>query len=267
MRLIKLSNTIFTLGLSHTALCVYSYLCSINGKAMADGMAAVKVKQATIAAACGIKSVQTVAKAFRELENKQLVDKTIRTVREDRTLSTNLYFIKKQSVSDRFFFVCPKTAFSGDLCPRQLVVYLFLCKAHSVRLGRSWNSYNDMAKQIGMKRETVIATIGELCSKHLVYKQRRFSKENNRVHIDNLYFIVQRQQRTIKKKKPCTQHGFFRLLTAAVGSTVKRITASVYHNPNRLSSLFSGRGSPEIESRILDPNISSFKERKVFVIP
>lgn len=267
MRLIKLSNQIFTLGLSHNALCIYSYLCSFSRKVMADGSAAVKVKQTTIAAACGIKSVQTVAKALRELETKQLVNRTIRTIREDRKLSTNLYFIKKQSVSNCFFFVCPKMAFSGNLCPRQLVAYLFLCKAHSVRLGRSWNSYNDMAKQIGMKRETVIATINELCCMHLIYKQCRFSKMNSRLHIDNLYFIVQRQQGRIKKKKPCTQHGFSRWLTEAVRSTVKRITASVYHNTEKLSSFFSGRGSPENESLILDPNITSVKKRKIHVIP
>ena len=70
MRRIQLSNRIFDLGLSNAALCVYSYLCSLQGNRMSNGKTSVKVKQKTIAAACGIGSVQTVAKALAELKTK-----------------------------------------------------------------------------------------------------------------------------------------------------------------------------------------------------
>lgn len=260
MHRIKLSNQIFSIGLSNTALCIYAYLCSLNSKTMMNGEDAVKVKQATIAAACGIRSVQTVAKGLQELMQKELVGKPIRTIREDRSLSTNIYCVKKQPVSDCFFFVCPKQAFSGTLCPRQLVVYLFLCKAHSMRLGRSWNSYNDMSRQLGMKRETVIATVQELCDRKMIYKQRRFSRGNKNVYVDNLYFIVQRMYGTIKKKKPLWERGFFGVLTEDVKSVKHSTTNSVYHTLRVLSSPFFGRGSPENEILIIDTN-NSFLQR------
>lgn len=258
MRRIQLSNRIFDLGLSNAALCVYSYLCSLQGNRMRNGKTSVKVKQKTIAAACGIRSVQTVAKALAELMIGSLIEQSIRTVRSDRMLSTNIYIIKKLPVNDSFFFVNTDLAFSGQLCPRQLVVYLFLCKAHSVPLGHSWNSYNDMAKQIGMKRETVIATVQELVSMKLVYKQLRRSKENNRVFVDNHYFIVRRELGTIKKKELRFQLNSLLQITENCNYPV----STVYHICRPLSSPFCSRGSPQNEIRMLDPKISSFRKRK-----
>ena len=66
MHRIQISNQIFDQGLSVAAISVYAYLCSIKGN-VCNGFTHVKVKQKTIAAACGIASVQTVAKAIREL--------------------------------------------------------------------------------------------------------------------------------------------------------------------------------------------------------
>lgn len=261
MRRIKLSNQIFTLGLSNAAISVYAYLCSIKGK-VCNEMTSIKVKQKTIAAACGIASVQTVAKALRELTEHQLITQSIRTVRSDRTLSTNIYIMKKLPVSDSFFFVCTEIAFSGQLCPRQLAVYLFLCKAQSNRYGCSWNSYNDMAAQLRMKRETVIATIRELCALQLVVKQRQHSRENSRVFVDNRYFLVQFEKGTIKKKKPVWETDFFKGFTK--GS--KHFVNLVYHKLRVLSSPFLARGSPQNVIRILDPKLYSSRKRKNKVI-
>ena len=266
MSLFKLSNQIFTLGLSNAALSVYSYLCSIKGKDMPNGKTHIKVKQKTIAAACGIASIQTVAKALRELTEQQLIDQSIRTVRSDRKLSTNIYVIKKLPTTDGFFFVSPDMAFSGQLVPRQLVVYLFLCKAHSKRFGCSWNSYNDMAAQIHMKRETVIATIQELCAMQLICKQRQRSQTNSRVFVDNRYFIVQRETGTIKKKKPVSQTDFSSWLTECSSAYVNTYPFTVYHEWSILSSLIYARGSPQNVIRILNPNIYSSRKRKNKVI-
>lgn len=266
MHRIQISNQIFDQGLSAAAICVYAYLSSIKGS-VCNGITHVKVKQKTIAAACGISSVQTVAKAIRELTAKQIITQSIRTVRCDRSLSTNIYMFKKLPTKDSFFFVSPDMAFSGQLVPRQLVVYLFLCKAHSTKYGCSWNSYNDMAAQIHMKRETVIATIQELCEMQLIVKQRRHSRENNRVYVDNRYFIVQRATGTIKKKKPVWCPDFFTWITGCVAAFVNLNPISVYHERRALSSLFYLlRGSPQFESHILNPNIFSSRKRKNKVI-
>ncbi len=266
MHRIQISNKIFDQGLSVAAISVYAYLCSIKGN-VCNGFTHVKVKQKTIAAACGIASVQTVAKAIRELTEKQIIMQSIRTVRCDRSLSTNIYVFKKLPTTDGFFFVSPDMAFSGQLVPRQLVVYLFLCKAHSTKHGYSWNSYNDMAAQIRMKRETVIATIQELCEMHLIAKQLMRSRENNRVFVDNRYFIVQRETGTIKKKKPVWETDFFTWVTGCMVALVNPKPILVYHGWRTLSSPFYLlRGSPQIVTRILNPNVFSSRKRKNKVI-
>jgi DNA-binding Lrp family transcriptional regulator len=78
----------------------------------------------------------------------------------------------------------------GRLKPRQMLVYLFLCKSFSTVLQDCWNSYNDIAAQIGMKRETVVQTVRELVGLGLIVRMQRKSKENRRVYADNHYSIV-----------------------------------------------------------------------------
>ena len=88
----------------------------------------------------------------------------------------------------------------GRLVPRQMLVYLFLCKAYSTKLGDSWNSYNDISAQTGMKRETVIQTVNELVEKRLIVRCRRKPKENKRVFVDNHYQIIFFVRGSIRKK-------------------------------------------------------------------
>lgn len=59
-----------------------------------------------------------------------------------------------------------------------------------MQLWDSWNSYNDIAEQTGMKRETIIETIAELEKMKLLRKSRRKSKDNKRVFVDNHYFLI-----------------------------------------------------------------------------
>ena len=88
----------------------------------------------------------------------------------------------------------------GQLVPRQIMIYLFLCKAHSVQLKESWNSYNDIAAKTGMKRETVIETVEELEQLKYIIRSKRKSKENRRVYVDNHYFLITYVKGKIHKK-------------------------------------------------------------------
>ncbi|MDY3215345.1 MAG: hypothetical protein SOW77_08760, partial [Ruminococcus sp.] len=170
---IKLSNKIFELGLTSKELSIYAYLCSLpNDYPMLSGTA-VKVKQSTIAQKCGIKSVQTVAKVINSLAEEGLVIPLKRSVKDNGYKGTYIYEVKKLPVNDSFFFV--ERRVFGKLVPRQLTVYLFLCKSFSIRLMDSWNSYNDIAEQTGMKRETVVKTVSELEDMKLIVKSKRKS--------------------------------------------------------------------------------------------
>ena len=198
MRNIKLSNKIFDFGLNPKEMSIYAYLCSLPSEnPMFDGNA-VKVKQATIAQKCGIKAVQTVAKIIDSLAAKGLVIPIKRSVKANGYKGTYIYEIKKLPTNDSFFFMDRRVF--GQLVPRQMMIYLFICKSYSLQLKDSWNSYNDISAQTGMKRETIIETISELEQLQLIRKSRRKARENKRVYVDNHYFLILYVRGKIKKQ-------------------------------------------------------------------
>lgn len=75
-------------------------------------------------------------------------------------------------------------------------------KSFSTVLHDCWNSYNDIAVQIGMKRESVVQIIGELVNIGLVVRMRRRSRENRRVYVDNHYAIVRFETGHIRGRMP-----------------------------------------------------------------
>lgn len=198
MNKIKLSNDIFQLGLTAKELSVYVYLCSLpSDYPMFDGTA-VKVKQATIAQKCCIKAVQTVSKIIDSLAVKGLVTPVKRSIKRNGYKGTYIYEIKKLPTTDSFFFVERKVF--GNLNPRQMMIYLFICKSFDYRLNNCWNSFNDIAAQTGMKRETIIQTIAELEEMKYIRRSKRKSRDNRRVYVDNHYFLIMYVTGKIKKK-------------------------------------------------------------------
>ena len=163
-----------------------------------DGRTTISVKQTTIAQKCGIKAVQTVSKVITLLAKKGLVEHLKRHTKRNGYKGTYVYTVKKLPTNDSFFFV-DRSVF-GQLVPRQMMIYLFLCKSHSIKLNESWNSYNDIADQTGMKRETIIETIAELESLKLIRRSKRKSKENRRVYVDNHYILIFYVKGRIRKK-------------------------------------------------------------------
>ena len=187
--LFRLSNHIFDLGLDAQELSVYAYLCSLPASGFTlQGAAVISVKQRTIAANCGIKSPVTIAKAIDRLREKGLVDYLERNKKANGHHGTYCYAVTKQQ-TDTGFFTVDRHIF-GMLIPRQMLVYLFLCKSFSTVLHDCWNSYNDIAAQIGMKRETVVQTVRELVGLGLIVRMQRKSRVNRRAYVDNHYSIV-----------------------------------------------------------------------------
>ena len=201
MSLFRLSNHIFELGLDAQELSVYAYLCSlpVSGSTL-QGAAVISVKQRTIAANCGIKSPVTVAKIIDRLREKGLVDYLERQYKANGHRGTYWYAVTKHP-TDNGFFMVDRHIF-GMLVPRQMLVYLFLCKSFSTVLHDCWNSYNDIAAQIDIKREAVVKTIRELVGLGLIVRMQRKSKENRRVYVDNHYSIVRFEVGHIRARMP-----------------------------------------------------------------
>lgn len=244
----KLSNKIFELGLDAQELSVYAYLCSIHsGQQTITGENVVCVKRSTIAQNCGIRSVQTVARILSRLVDKELTEPLRRSVKANRHKGTYSYAVKQFPLDGEFFFM--DRHIFGRLVPRQMMIYLFLCKAYSTELNDSWNSYNDIAAQTGIKRETVIRTVNELADMKLIVRCRRKSKENKRVFVDNHYQIISFIRGRIRKKakKMVRLHSQYN----RTNGQLHRLPFNRIHY-NTLSAkcqdisrnFFSGRGSP-----------------------
>jgi len=201
MSIFRLNNSIFALGLDAQELSVYAYLCSLPASGFTlQGAAVISVKQRTIAANCGIKSPVTISKTIDRLREKGLVDYLERNKKANGHHGTYCYAVTKQQTGTSFFMV-DRHVF-GMLVPRQMLVYLFLCKSFSTVLYDCWNSYNDIAEQIGMKRETVVQTVRELVGLGLIVRIQRRSKENRHVYVDNHYSIVRFEVGHIRVKLP-----------------------------------------------------------------
>jgi len=250
MNVFKMSNSVFELGLDAQEMAVYAYLCSIQSKQSTLLGDTVKVKQATIGLKCGIKAVQTVAKIITRLCEQGLVEVSERSVKQNNHKGTYIYFVWKQPTTDCFFFVYRQVF--GRLNPRQLMVYLFISKSFSTTLRDCWNSYNDIARQVNMKRETVIQTVNELVEMHLIIRIQRKSKENNRVYVDNHYQLVGFIRGKIKKVQPQVFHPssciFLRLNQAQnkyiINTILSHLSANVKGFIEENYNIFFGRGSP-----------------------
>ncbi len=178
---IKISNKIFSLGLTLKELAIYTYLSSIH----ADSK---KVSMHRIAAACGFKTTEAVSRNIFSLLRKGMIISITSTVKADNMCGSNMYVLKELSLDNGFFFF-PRKLFKMGLSYKELAVLLFQYKAYSPERGISWNSYNDMARTLKMKRSDVIMIINQLVQKELLRKRLFRSQSNRNVFTDNHYTV------------------------------------------------------------------------------
>lgn len=241
----KLSNNIFKSGLSANEMAVYAYMCSLPTETPTFNGSAIKVKQSTIAQKCGIKAVQTVSKIISRLAEKGFIEPLKRSIKANKHKGTYTYIINKMPTSKDFFFV--DRYIFGRLVPRQIMIYLFICKCYSPVLNDCWNSYNDISEQTGIKRETIIQTINELSEMKFIVRNKRKSKENKRVFVDNHYQLVFYVKGTFRGKKTVRLHSH----TNRTKDLKKSIKKQHYNSTilskcqDFLQNFFSCRGSPQ----------------------
>ena len=245
MSLFKLSNQIFRQGLNVRELCVYAYLCSIHTTEQTlEQQGIVHVKQSTIGENCGIGSVQTVKKIMDRLIEKGLVTQLQRSVKRGGYKGTYYYGIKHLPLTDGYFFVERKAL--RQLTPRQMFVYLFICKSWDAKRNDCWNSFQDIAEQTGMKRETMIRTINELRQMHCIVRLHRRSEDNRHVYADNHYQVVQYVTGRIRgKRKERLYRKYNRSSVSILGCSL--ITNNQYTTESRksqdlLQNICSARG-------------------------
>ena len=126
----------------------------------------VKVKQTTIAEACGI-SVESVARATKRLITSGVIISRERCVKANRHLSTYTYTLAE--IGSRFFRVDRKAA--KRLTAKELRCYCAFCKCKQNSSKMFFHSYSDLAKMLGMKRSELMAIVDKLISLKVIHKR------------------------------------------------------------------------------------------------
>jgi predicted transcriptional regulator len=147
-----------------------------------------------------------------------------------------------------YFFVDRKI-FKHKLTSAQFRMYLFFCKAANPSNKRCWNSFNDIANALGIKRTVVVKTVKELISMKLIRKYR--IKKSDGSFSDNHYKVIPLQYtyKFRKRKRPCRsllRQGLnicYKLAYASSLTSVKQTVAFVKRK-SRKNLFFVTRGSP-----------------------
>ncbi len=210
---IKLNNSILDCGLTvnelKVAVCLYA--AAFNG--------IVQIKQVTIAEKCGFKQEKTVANIICRLQRKGIIERVVRPYKRNGNLGTYIYKLKKV-VSRGYFKV--KRYILNKLSAVQLRMYLFICRAVTKK-NEMWNSYNDIAKALGIGRNKAVATIKELVQMGVVRLFKVLKKDGS--YSDNHYSLSdeykQFEQPAEKEDKkiselPATKFGYIYRYTISV---------------------------------------------------
>ena len=181
----KLPNDIFEKNLSATEIRVLAAIYSLKSRSICFGVKHIKIKQSVIAKICGLSSSRTVSQAINKLCLYGYIKEIRRYYSDTKKLGTFVYIIPV--IKANYFFVS-RRIFNYNLTSSQLRMYLFFCKAAVSSSRRSWNSYNDIANALNLRRSSVIQTVQELVQMRLIKKYRIRKKDGS--FSDNHYEVV-----------------------------------------------------------------------------
>ncbi len=185
-----LPNDLLKADLSHNEFIVLAYLYSLHSNIKSgNGNKFIRVRQRTIADACGIKTTQTISRVTQALKQKGYISAIISSYRADRLIGTYSYILNTSAINKERYTLINRSVFCLGLNAKQLKVYLFIISCMNDRLGYCWESYNDIADGIKISRSEAISIIIELTVKKLIRKMRKLRYDNSKVYSDNAYSL------------------------------------------------------------------------------
>ena len=168
-----LPNAIWEYDLKPTEFVILSYLCCFHSHRRNDG----KVSAETVAKAVHM-TTGTVKKYLSRLVSMKLI--------------TDGFSPALQLTDDRMFFTLPNEIFLLNLTSSAFMVYAYLLLLEDRRTHTCHPSYNTIANQTGMARNTVIKSIGVLLDAKLIVKEHSqyFDQHGMKWKGNNLYTIL-----------------------------------------------------------------------------
>lgn len=187
-----ISNSVITAReLTHNEFAVYTYLLSIYSNIRSRaGHEYKRVRQQTIAAHCGIKSTQTVSRIIESLMRKGYITHIIAAYRKDNRKGTYTYVLnpEKNKVKSDYTRI-DRNVFNKKLSTSELRLYILIIKSIDSKLGYCFKSFNDLADELNIKRDTAMKIVSNLVNLHIVRKQRKMRYDNRKVYADNSYSL------------------------------------------------------------------------------
>ena len=187
-----ISNSVITASeLTHNEFAVYTYLLSIYSNIRSRaGHEYKRVRQQTIAAHCGIKSTQTVSRIIESLMKKGYITHILAAYRKDNRKGTYTYVLnpEKNKVKSDYTRI-DRNVFNKKLSASELRLYILIMKSIDSKLGYCFKSFNDLADELNIKRDTAMKIVSNLVNLHLVRKQRKMRYDNRKVYADNSYSL------------------------------------------------------------------------------
>ena len=187
-----ISNSVITASeLTNNEFAVYTYLLSIYSNIRSRaGHEYKRVRQQTIAAHCGIKSTQTVSRIMESLMRKGYITHILAAYRKDNRKGTYTYVLipEKNKVKSDYTRI-DRNVFNKKLSAPELRLYILIMKSIDSKLGYCFKSFNDLADELNIKRDTAMKIVSNLVNLHLVRKQRKMRYDNRKVYADNSYSL------------------------------------------------------------------------------
>ena len=174
-----LPNVVWEYDLKPVEFAILSYLCCCHSHRRNDG----KVSAEAVAKAVHM-TAGTVKKYLSSLADRTLIT--------DECPLTPAF----QLADDRKFFTLPNEIFLLNLPPSAFMVYAYLLLIEDRGTHTCHPSYNTIANQTGMARNTVIKSIGVLLDTRLIAMEhsRYFDQHGMKWKGNNLYTILPMQQ-------------------------------------------------------------------------
>lgn len=262
-----ISNSVITAReLTHNEFAVYTYLLSIYSNIRSRaGHEYKRVRQQTIAAHCGIKSTQTVSRIIESLMRKGYITHIIAAYRKGNRKGTYTYVLnpEKNKVKSDYTRI-DRNVFNKKLSAPELRLYILIMKSIDSKLGYCFKSFNDLADELRIKRDTAMKIISNLVNLRLIRKQRKMRYDNSKVYADNSYST--KVIRFIRKRnKPGSHSGlisFKNILKHTDNPTITELNSLRNYN-NAIGSICQvGQGDYSViflKSRGSPPNLRSIQ--------
>ena len=185
---------------------------------------------------------------------------------------------QKNKVSANYMRI-ERNVFGKNLTAIELRLYILIIKSLDSKLGYCFKSFNDLADELRIKRDTAMKIISNLVNLRLIRKQRKMRYDNSKVYADNSYST--KVIRFIRKRnKPGSHPGlisFKNIHKHTDNPTITELNSLCNYN-NAISTIcqvglgaysvifFKSRGSPRNLRSIQYPVILPSERKKILYI-